>query len=138
MSRASWDRLLALWCAVTAGGFTLYWVTWFSAEHTEPWLPPGYVEHERAFVFTDAPLTILLVVIALLLVRGRPEARSVALFAAGMLAFLGVVDLGYFAMTGMFDPAHDGLVNAVIVGGVLALAVGLAGHAVVSAQAKHP
>jgi hypothetical protein len=105
--------------AIAIAGF---WLTWPRERHDEPWLPRGYVEHEEVFVFPDAILALVLVAAALLLVLGKPLGRSLALVAAGMLIFLGVIDLAYFARHGMFARERGGRPNAGIVAGVLLLA----------------
>lgn len=106
----------------------------------EPWLPDGYVDHEAPFVYADAILVVVLVTAAVLQVAeappgaiemlvstgqsaGRPVGESLGLIAAGMLVFLGVLDLAYFARTGLFKREHEGLINAGIVVGVLLLSV---------------
>lgn len=99
-----------------------FWLTWPRQPHTEPWLPPGYVEHERVFVFPDSVLALVLLASAVLLVLEKPLGRSLALVAGGMLTFLGVVDLAYFAQHGMFARERDGLANLGVVGGAFALA----------------
>ena len=99
-----------------------FWLTWFRQPHTEPWLPPGYVEHERVFVFPDSVLALVLVTSAVLLVLEEPLGRSLALVATGMLTFLGVIDLAYFARHGMFRREREGPLNLALVVGVLALA----------------
>ena len=105
--------------AILIGGF---WVTWLRTPHEEPWLPAGYVEHERVFVFPDAVLTLTLVASAALLLLDEPLGRSLALVAAGMLTFLGVIDLAYFARHGMFRREREGVLNFALVVGVLLLA----------------
>jgi len=100
-----------------------FWLTWFRQPHAEPWLPAGYVEHERVFVFPDSILATVLVASAILLVSEEPLGRSLALVAAGMLTFLGVIDLAYFAQHGMFRRDREGALNVALVIGVLALAV---------------
>lgn len=105
--------------AVAFGGF---WLTWRHEPHDEPWLPNGYVEHEEVFVFPDTVAVLTLVASAVLLVLEEPLGPSLALVAAGMLTFLGVIDLAYFAKHGMFALERGGLMNAGIVLGVLLLA----------------
>ncbi len=107
---------------VTALGIAGFWVTWLREPHDEEWLPAGYVEHETPFVFTDSLLAVVLVVGAVLQVAEQPAGESLGLIAAGMLAFLGVLDLGYFARTGMFAADKGGLVNAGVVAGTLVAA----------------
>ena len=100
-----------------------YWVTWFREPHDEPWLPDGYVDHEAPFVYTDTILALLLVVAAVLQVFEEPLGDSLGLVAAGMLAFLGVLDLAYFARTGLFKREHDGILNGGVVASVLFLSI---------------
>jgi hypothetical protein len=98
-----------------------FWVTWFRAEHDEDWLPDGYEDHEAPFVWADLPMAALLVAAAILLVLEEPVGERLALIAAGMLAFLGILDAAYFWRTGMFARERDGLANRGIVVGVLLL-----------------
>lgn len=107
---------------VAATAFAGFWLTWRREPHDEPWLPKGYVEHEEVFVFPDMLVALTLVTSAVLLVLEEPLGASLALVAAGMLAFLGVIDLAYFAKHGMFSLARGGPMNAGIVVGVLLLA----------------
>lgn len=114
--------LIAGWQVATAIGFAGFWVTWFQGSHGETWLPLGYVEHERVFVYPDAVCAVVLVVSAVLLLAEEPLGRSLALVAAGMLVFLGVIDLAYFARHGLFARERRGLGNLAIVIATLALA----------------
>ena len=121
---------------ITALGIAVYWITWFRTPHDEPWLPDGYIDHEAPFVFADTILAIVLVVAAVLQVTdepaasaavlvsgGRPVGESLGLIAGGMLLFLGVLDLAYFARAGLFKREHGGIINAGVVIGTLTLAV---------------
>ena len=121
---------------IAALGIAAYWIMWFRTPHDEAWLPDGYVDHEAPFVFTDTILAIVLVVAAVLQVAdepaasaavlvsgGHPLGESLGLIAAGMLLFLGVLDLAYFARTGLFKREHGGIINAGAVIGTLTLAV---------------
>ncbi|GIU99935.1 MAG: hypothetical protein KatS3mg014_1551 [Actinomycetota bacterium] len=107
---------------VAAAAIAAFWLTWRREPHDEPWLPGGYVEHEEVFVAPDTVLALVLVASAVLLLAGEPLGRSLALVAAGMLAFLGVIDLAYFARHGLFARERGGLLNVAIVSGVLLLA----------------
>jgi hypothetical protein len=119
----------------TALGITLFWVTWLRGEHDEPWLPDGYVEHERAFVLPDAVLALLLTLSAILSVSGHPLGRDVALITVGMLTFLGLLDLVYFARTGLFARERGGVGNVALVIWLLVFAVVLAVHHLAGAGA---
>lgn len=108
---------------VTAVGIAAYWLAWWRQPHEEPWLPAGYVDHEAPFVFTDVVLAVVLVAAAVLQVTEQPLGRTLALIAAGMLTFLGILDLAYFARTDMFKREHEGIANAGVVSVVLLMAV---------------
>jgi hypothetical protein len=118
--------LVAAWQVLTAAGIAVFWTTWFRQPHAEAWQPPGYVEHERVFVFPDTTLAALLVASAVLLLLKQPLGASLALVCAGMLGFLGIIDAAYFAQHGMYARDRDGPLNAFLVVAVLALAVVLA------------
>lgn len=108
---------------LTAAGIAVFWLTWFREPHAEPWLPRGYAEHERVFVYPDSLCATLLVVSAGLGLFEVPLAASLALIAAGMLLFLGVIDAAYFAQHQMFARDRGGVVNAGVVVAVLVVAV---------------
>ncbi len=107
---------------VAAVGIAIYWVTWFRANHTAEWLPPGYVEHEAPFVFSDSALALVLLAAAGLQIAEEPLGESLGLIAAGMMVFLGILDLAYFARTGLFRRDRNGPLNAALVAGTLTLA----------------
>lgn len=104
-------KLLAVAQIATAIGIVRFWITWFRAEHREPWLPVGYVEHEQVFVFPDAVLSVLLVASATLLLLGSSAGATLALVCGGMMLFLSVIDIAYFAQHGMFARKRKGLEN---------------------------
>jgi len=115
--------LVAALQVVTATGIAVFWLTWFRAPHEESWLPPGYVEHERVFVFPDSLLASLLVVSAVLVVLEQPFGEPLGLLCAGMLLFLGVIDAAYFSRHRLFTRARGGLMNAAVVLSVLVMAL---------------
>ena len=104
-------------------GIAAFWMTWFQEKHDEEWLPEGYVQHERVFVFPDSVLAVLLVASAILLVTDQPLGRSLSLVCAGMLAFLGILDAAYFWQTGLFARKRGGGLNAAVVVAMLTLAL---------------
>jgi len=108
---------------VGAAGFAAFWVTWLRTTHDEEWLPAGYEDHEAPFVWSDSLLVLTLLASAVLLAFEEPLGESLALVAGGMLLFLGVLDAAYFRRTGLFAREKEGLLNAGVVIGVLALGV---------------
>jgi hypothetical protein len=126
MTGESLTWVLAVLQVGTAIGITIFWVTWLRTEHDQPWLPDGFVEHERAFVLPDGVLALVLTASAVLSVAEHPAARGVTLIAVGMLTFLGLLDAAYFARTGLFARDRGGVGNLAIVVWVLLLALVLA------------
>ena len=110
----------------TALGIVAYWQWWLRSDHDIDWWPTAYEEHERAFVLPDHVLATLLVVSAGLSLAGNEHGGQVALLAAGMMLFLGLIDLAYFARHDMFARQRDGVGNALIVGWMLLFATVLA------------
>jgi hypothetical protein len=99
----------------TAVGIVAFWSWWFHADHDTSWWPEGHYEHERVFVVPDSVLAVLLAVSAVLSLRGNAAGGQLALVAAGMMLFLGLIDGYYFARHRMFAPERDGVGNALIV-----------------------
>lgn len=94
-----------------AVGIAHFWWKWFHTEHTELWLPVGYVEHERVFVYPDSVMSLMMVVAAALLFFRHPLGQPLTLICGGMMLFLAVIDTVYFYQHGMFHKARNGLEN---------------------------
>ena len=92
-------------------GIAWFWITWLRTEHDEPWLPTGYLEHERCFVYPDSVLAVLMVVSAILLILGNALGERLALVCGGMMLFLVVIDTAYFLQNGMFSREKGGTEN---------------------------
>ena len=101
-------RIVAAVQILTAIGIAGFWITWLRTEHQEPWLPVGYVEHERCFVYPDSVLAALMVVAAILLLLGHALGERLTLVCGGMMLFLTVIDTAYFLQNGMFSKEKGG------------------------------
>ena len=101
-------RIVAAVQILTAVGIARFWATWLRTEHEEPWLPTGYVEHERCFVYPDSVLAALMVVAAILLLLGNALGERLTLVCGGMMLFLTVIDTAYFLQNGMFSREKGG------------------------------
>jgi hypothetical protein len=104
-------RIVAAVQILVAIGVARFWTTWLRAEHEEPWLPTGYVEHERCFVYPDSVMAALMVVAAILLLLGNPLGERLTLVCGGMMLFLTVIDTAYFLQNGMFAKEKGGAEN---------------------------
>ena len=101
-------KIVAAVQILTALGIAQFWIQWFRTEHNEPWLPTGYTEHERCFVYPDSVLAVLMVVSAMLLILGDPLGERLTLVCGGMMLFLAVIDAAYFLQNGMFAKEKGG------------------------------
>lgn len=110
----------------TAIGIVVFWASWLRTEHDPASYPEGFLAHERAFVLPDSVLAALLTAAAMLELAGHRLGPGLALVAAGMLLFLGLIDAAYFARHGMFARERGGVGNTAIVAWMLLLAALLA------------
>ena len=106
---------------VAAAGIVGFWMTAGRARFDEPWRPPGFALHERSFTAPDTVAAALMSASAVLVLKGHPLGRSLGLFAAGMLAFLAIIDAVYMRQNDLFRREHDGLMHAAIVTSVFAV-----------------
>jgi len=60
-------KIVAVAQIFMAIGIIRFWIKWFRTEQNEPWLPAGYMEHERTFVYPDTVMSILMMISAVLL-----------------------------------------------------------------------
>lgn len=120
---------------LTACGIVAFWVTARHESFDQPWRPPGFALHERAFTIPDLLTAAILVASALLLGADREAGRQLGLVAAGMLLFLGTLDAVYMQRSGLFLAEHEGRQNAVVVVTVLAVAAFLIGAHLTASRA---
>lgn len=92
-----------------------FWITWFRSDHDAPWLPEGYLQHERCFVYPDSVLVVLLVISAILLFSGNPLGERLTLVCGGMTLFLALIDLAYFWQNNLFAKERGGMENVILV-----------------------
>lgn len=104
-------KIVAVTQIIMAVGIIRFWIIWFRKEHKEPWLPRGYIEHERTFVYPDSVLSLLMIISAILLFLEKSLGASLTLVCGGMMLFLTVIDIAYFAQHGLFAKERGGVEN---------------------------
>ena len=100
---------------LTAAGVIHFWLNWFKTDHNEPWLPEGYVKHEKCFVYPDMVMSFLLIVSAILIFADINLGERLSLVCGGMMLFLSILDTAYFAQNNMFSKETGGADNLLIV-----------------------
>lgn len=124
------SALVAVLQILTALGMAGYWLIWFNTRHDEPWLPAGYLEHERVFVWPDSVTAVLLLVSAIGSLSGWSGSAVTSYVAAGMLLFLSIIDTAYFVQHGMLRRDRGGAGNGFILLATAGVAVAsIAQHA---------
>lgn len=121
-------KIVALAQIIMASGIIRFWIIWFRTEHREPWLPAGYMEHERTFVYPDSVLSTLMVISAILLFFDKPLGASLTLVCGGMMLFLTVIDIAYFAQHNLFAKERGGAENWGLVIPMVAMSVLMIGR----------
>ena len=109
------SKLIAALEIATAGGFSLFWLAFFTVGLAPVPAPPCYFVYEHSFPLPDGMLAILLLVAGILLMLNKPWGGKLSLVAAGSLLFLGLVDFSFNIQNGMYMTSTVDLVlNAFI------------------------
>lgn len=122
VERSTFALIVVVVQLLAAAGIVGFWMTAGRAAFDEPWRPPGFALHERAFTTPDTIAAALMALSAVLVLGGHQLGRSLGLVAAGMLLFLGVIDTVYMRQNDLFRPQHDGRMHTAIVVAVFAVA----------------
>lgn len=101
-------KIVAAAQIIMAAGIAHFWINWFRTEHNEPWLPVGYMEHERSFVYPDAVMSVLMITSAILLLMGHSLGERLTLVCGGMMLFLTIIDIAYLKQNDMFAKDRGG------------------------------
>lgn len=122
------DRTLASLAIATAVGIAAFWAAFFTVGLAPDRPPECYLAFERSFPLPDGALALALLAAGVLVRRGAPPGRALALVASGGLVFLGLLDLSFNLQQGVYassttDLAVNALINAwcVLLGLALAL-----------------
>lgn len=130
MTALEGNILVVIVAQLVAGvGILAFWRSASGWSLDEPWRPVGFSLHERAFRLPDTVTAFLLIASALLRWWRIETGRDLALVAAGMLLFLGIIDASYMQQNGLFARERDGRMHAAIVLVVLGFAGLILGQA---------
>jgi len=96
------SKLIAALEIATAGGFSLFWLAFFTVGLAPVPAPPCYFAYEHSFPLPDGMLAILLLVAGILLMLNKPWGGRLSLMAAGAMLFLGLVDFSFNIQNGIY------------------------------------
>jgi hypothetical protein len=122
------SKLIAALEIATAGGFSLFWLAFFTVGLAPVPAPPCYFAYEHSFPLPDGCLAILLLVAGILLMLNKPWGGKLSLIAAGSLIFLGLIDFSFNIQNGIYlastvDMILNVFLNVWCVGFGIAIAV---------------
>ncbi len=108
-------KTVAILSIITAAGIALFWVGFFTVGLAPENPPACYFAFEHSFPLPDAVMGIAMLAGSMLLLKGDSLGRTLLLFSAGALVFLGLVDFSFNIRHGMYTAAPaDGIMNAFI------------------------
>ncbi|HDP24068.1 MAG TPA: hypothetical protein ENN34_01360 [Deltaproteobacteria bacterium] len=108
--------MIAAFQIITAAGIIVFWLAFFSGAIIPEDAPGYYLAYEYAFPVADALLAAGLFCSALLILKRNPLGRDLALVCAGALIFLGILDISFNTLNGIYalstmDALTNGFVN---------------------------
>jgi hypothetical protein len=115
MTQQDRDKLIASLEIVTAIGFILFWLAFFTIGLAPERPPACYFAYEHSFPLPDGLLCILLIIAGVLIMKGRALGAKLSLMAAGGLIFLGLLDFAFNIQNGVYAASTiDLVINAFI------------------------
>lgn len=116
MSYEKKGRTIPVLEIITAAGLILFWIGFFTVGMAPETPPECYFAYEHAFPLPDILLAMVLLASGILLLKGNPLGKTLALVAAGALIFLGLVDFSFNFQNGIYsistlDLVLNGFIN---------------------------
>ena len=116
MSYEKKGRTIPVLEIITAAGLILFWIGFFTVGMAPETPPECYFAYEHAFPLPDILLAMVLLASGILLLKGNPVGKTLALVAAGALVFLGLVDFSFNFQNGIYlastlDLVLNGFIN---------------------------
>jgi hypothetical protein len=110
---------------ITAIGFILFWIGFFTIGLAPANPPECYFAYEHSFPLPDIITAIAMIAGGILLLKGSNKGRMLSLACSGALIFLGLLDFSFNIQNGVYlVSAMDMVLNAFI--NIWCVAFGLA------------
>ena len=91
-----------------AFSFIAFWLYWLNFAKKEDWMPAGFMDHERLFVFPDLTIAGIFGLSAYFLLNDNMAGLHTSLLGAGMMMFLIIIDIVYLGKNGLFALKRNG------------------------------
>ena len=103
---------------VTGAGLLVYWTLFFTVGLAPPEPPFGYFVFEHSFTIADTTLGLALIRAGTWLLSEdavrQSRGRALSLVCSGALLFLGMLDISFNALNGVYSLSVDGVVPMMI------------------------
>ena len=110
---------------ITAIGFILFWIGFFTIGLAPANPPQCYFAYEHSFPLPDIITSIAMITGGILLLKGSSTGRAISLACSGGLVFLGLLDFSFNIQNGVYlVSTMDMILNAFI--NIWCVAFGLA------------
>ena len=108
---------LAVLMIITAAGIIAFWTGFFTIGLAPHNPPPCYFVFEHSFPVADGFLAASLVCSGIFIRKKKPAGPDLALACSGALVFLGILDVSFNLLNGMYaisvmDTLLNGFINA--------------------------
>ena len=115
MNQVQIGKAIPIFCILTAVGLVLFWIGFFTVGLAPDHPPPGYFVYEHSFPPPDNILAVVLLIGAVLCLKGRVQGTTILAAGGGALVFLGVLDMSFNFQNGMYSISFmDMILNAFI------------------------
>jgi hypothetical protein len=106
---------------ITAIGFILFWIGFFTIGLAPANPPQCYFAYEHSFPLPDIITAIAMIAGGILLLKGSDTGRAISLACSGALVFLGLLDFSFNIQNGVYlvstmDMILNGFINIWCVG----------------------
>ena len=106
MDESPHTRTIAILEIVTAVGLIAYWLLFFTVGLAPENAPPGYFVFQHSFTGPDVILSLCFIMAATMLLGPdavrRKTGRALSLVCAGSLLFLGLLDISFNLLNGIY------------------------------------
>jgi hypothetical protein len=115
MNQVQIGKAVPILAILTAVGLVLFWIGFFTVGLAPENPPAGYFAYEHSFPPPDITLAIVLLIGAVLCLKGRMQGTTILAAGGGALVFLGILDMSFNFQNGMYSiSVMDMILNAFI------------------------
>lgn len=104
-------KVISILELIMAAGLILFWIGFFTVGMAPENPPACYFAYEHSFPVPDIILALFMIAAAVMLRKGNPMGKLISLVCAGALFFLGVLDMCFNTLQGVYAVSTMDLVS---------------------------